>query len=209
MKKKLFRYMAIAFMLILCFTMVAGCKKKAETDQNVPTNEALPTDTPGAEDDNEQTDPGPEPEATEVPDGGTEDLDGSQDQQVETEKLPIYSINDESQECEAAVALIPKGTDITASVIVDAVVSSFADHGLDVGIEGITEDGDKVIVSFYSDKAPLFNVGSGVEAAILDSISQSLLDNLDSCKSVIFRVEGKAYESGHFAYDIDEPYSWK
>ena len=49
-------------------------------------------------------------------------------------------------------------------------------------------------------------MGSGNEAAILDAIAQSLLDNLTDYSKVIFRVEGKAYVSGVFEMDINDVY---
>ena len=70
-------------------------------------------------------------------------------------------------------------------------------------------EGDTVIVSFLFGKAPLSTVGSDVEETILNSIANSLLDNVEDCKKVIFRAEGEAYESGHYAFEVDEAYATK
>ena len=66
-----------------------------------------------------------------------------------------------------------------------------------------------LIVSFLFGKPPLSSVGSGVEETILNSIAYSLLDNVEDCKKVIFRAEGEAYESGHYAFEVDEVYASK
>lgn len=120
--------------------------------------------------------------------------------------LLIYTIDPDSGEIEPVTAMIPDDTDINAELIVDKVVESMADKSLQVGIESITIDGDKVIVSFYSDQPPLSNVGAGIELAILDAIGQSLIDNLPDYNAIIYQVEKEAYESGHMVLGIDEAY---
>lgn len=123
--------------------------------------------------------------------------------------IPIYSINDETLETEDAVAELPEGQKMDSEFIVKEVVKSFADRGIEIQIYSITEKKDGVCVSFKKDKAPVVDVGSSVELAILDCISQSLLDNLDACEKVYFMVEDGPYESGHMAFEEDEPYTWK
>lgn len=120
-------------------------------------------------------------------------------------ELPIYTINDDGA-LEPVTALVPEGSDITPQLVVDKVVESLADQFITIGIESVTQENEAVIVSFKKDQAPYVNMGSEYEANILNSFAQSLIDNIDSVKKVIFRVEGKAYESGSYAYGIDEPY---
>ena len=120
--------------------------------------------------------------------------------------LLIYTIDPDNGEIEPVTAMIPDDTETTAELIVDKVVESMADKSLQVGIESITTDNDKVIVSFYSDQPPLTNVGAGIELAILDAIGQSLIDNLPDYNVIIYQVEKEAYESGHIALGIDEAY---
>jgi cytoskeletal protein RodZ len=121
--------------------------------------------------------------------------------------LPIYTINGDTGEVEATTALIPKGSEITPGLIVEQVVESMADRSLKVGIEDVTTKNDTVIVSFYHNQAPLNNeVGAEYETSILDAIAQSLTENLKDYKKVIYRVEGKAYVSGHLEFGINEVY---
>ncbi|MBH1942378.1 hypothetical protein I5677_15860 [Mobilitalea sibirica] len=126
-------------------------------------------------------------------------------QPVDNVELLVYTINGAAN-LEAVTALIPEGKEITPQLIVDTVKSSMADNSLSIGIESVTTEDDAVIVSFYSDQPPLMNVGAGMEAAILDAIAQSLIDNLDDYNKVIYRVEGNAYSSGHIELDINEVY---
>lgn len=120
-------------------------------------------------------------------------------------ELLIYIVNS-SAELEAVPALVPAGTEITPQLIVDTVVDSMADQSLVIGVESVTTDGDTVIVSFYSDKPPLKDVGAGYEEAILNAIAQSITENLDDYNKVIYRVEGGPYVSGHMEFGINEVY---
>jgi cytoskeletal protein RodZ len=120
-------------------------------------------------------------------------------------ELMIYTVNSESGELEAVTAIVPEKDVITPDLIVDTVVESMADQSLMIGIESVTTENDAIIVSFYSDKPPLKEIGGGIESAVLDAIAQSLIDNTEYTK-IIYRVEGKAYMSDHIELEIDEVY---
>ncbi|MDU6264800.1 MAG: hypothetical protein E6600_09895 [Anaerocolumna aminovalerica] len=125
---------------------------------------------------------------------------------VANKEIPIYTFNDISLEIEPAIALVPEETELTPELVVDMVVDSFADRSVTVGIHEIAIEKDTVIVSFLSDQAPLVNVGSSLETTILDAIAQSIIENFPQYPKVIYRVEGKNYESGHYRFEINEVY---
>lgn len=145
---------------------------------------------------------------TPAPATGANTASGNQGSGAKEKELQIYSINDDSLEQQDTTATVTCGEDgkVTAKTIVDAVVEDFQNHSIDIGIDEVTEQGAVVYVSFQNGTAPLANVGAGVESTILDCISQSLLDNLDSCTRVVFRAEGEAYVSGHFEFGKEEAY---
>jgi hypothetical protein len=118
--------------------------------------------------------------------------------------LQVYTVNSGTGEIEPVTALIPQGSKITPELIVDTVVESLADQSIIIGIDNVTTEDDKVIVSFIKDKAPYSDMGSGYEAAILDAIAQSLVDNLKEYSKVIYRIENQPYVSGVFEYGINE-----
>jgi hypothetical protein len=120
--------------------------------------------------------------------------------------LPIYTVNVNSGDIETRTALISKDSDITPELIVTTVIESMADQSLVVGIESVVSEGDTVIVSFKKNQEPFSDMGAGYESAILDAIAQSITDNLDDYNKVIYRVEGKAYVSGHIELEVDEVY---
>lgn len=123
-----------------------------------------------------------------------------------TKEISIYTMNDSTFEVESTIALVPEDSEINPELIVNLVVDSLADRLVEVGIHEVIVDNNTVIVSFLSNHPPLVNVGGGIEGTILDAIAQSLVDNITNSPKVIFRVEGEAYASGHFEFDIDEVY---
>lgn len=205
--KKYSKYMVLV--LILSLILLTACsrnKSKEETTPSPtieeqtkePSNTIMPT----------EQEPEETPEPTETVLDATEEPEETPELTGPVKNLPIYTIQDETFDTEAYVARIPEDSEVTAELVVNTVVDSLKEHGLNVGIDSISQEGEAVIVSFEPDKAPLTDVGAGVEATILDCISQSLLDNVSDCKKVIFRSGGNAYESGHMVFEIDEPYNW-
>ncbi|SFR90284.1 hypothetical protein [Anaeromicropila populeti] len=212
MLKNRWKKIVFSCLIIVTVVLVTGCNtNKSKTSEKPPV--ITSEETPDVSDEPEVSG---EPEVSSIEGAGeetseeaiTKDKDDAVSELVRNDliEIQIYSINKETLECEAATALLPSDTEITPELIVQEVVSSYVDSGIDIGIYYVKEEKDNVVVSFEKDKAPLVNVGSGVEATILNSISQSLLDNIESCKGVIFRMEDDAYESGHFTYKYDELY---
>ena len=64
----------------------------------------------------------------------------------------------------------------------------FEAQGANIGINQVEQNENTVIVDFNGEKAPVVNVGSAEETAILNCISMSLLDNLDDCQQVVRMV---------------------
>ncbi|MDF2542034.1 MAG: hypothetical protein K0S47_1752 [Herbinix sp.] len=201
--------------LLLCILLLTGCNKvhfntfdgSEKEDQTteaditqIPEDSAKKVDQDAEEDTTDQ-----EVTSDEIM-ADTLAITPTQLEPAANLELNIYSINDDTGEIEPVTALIPEDNEITPTLIVDQVVDSMADKSLNVGIEKVSTEGDSVIVSFYGDQPPLSNVGAGIEAAILDAIAQSLIDNLKDYNKVIFRKEGKAYISGHIELDLNEVY---
>lgn len=203
MKKNIKKsYVILAIVITMSLAVFSGCRNK---EDKVSQNNQSEEDTNLPADDNTSEDP----DNTGDADSGKEPAGSDTPEVPETKEVLLYGIQNDTLESEQVTVAVPKESKITAEFIVSQVVDVFADDSIEIGIDSVTEEGDKVIVSFLKDKAPLAKVGSGVELTILDSISMSLLDNLDTCKNVIFRVEGNAYASGHIELDKDEVYKWK
>lgn len=123
----------------------------------------------------------------------------------ENSEVTIYTLNPDSLEKEAVTVLMVEN-ELNAEVIVEHVVAAMEDSGFYIGINEIFTKEDAVIIDFKEDAAPVCGVGASVEGAILDIIGQSILDNLLDCKKIIYRIEGKAYQTGHLEFEFDEVY---
>ncbi|MDF2590513.1 MAG: hypothetical protein K0S41_4356 [Anaerocolumna sp.] len=176
-----------------------GEKQGVLNQESTDVNNALVDDTTSTESSTDSTVSSNSIDSSEKKDNETVE-------RVATKEISIYTLNEETEEVEAVTALIPADTEITPELIVEYVADSLADRLIEVGLDPVTTKGDTVIVSFKSDQPPLINVGAGLESTILDAFAQSLVDNLDNYKKVIFRKEGQAYSSGHLQYGIDEVY---
>lgn len=201
--------MCLSAALILTLTITA-CSSARNNSTNGSTGEKISENVELKNSDAEsgtEKDKASTSSTLKVTDTPKEEKERSEPAPVASIEIPIYTINQNTQEVESVVALIPENSELTPELIVDLVVDSFADRLITVGIDKVTTEGDTVIVSFLSDQAPLINVGSGVETTILDAIAQSLVDNLkEEYPKVIFRAEGKKYSSGHYLFGLNEIY---
>ena len=184
-------------LILICTLFISACKKETSTvekgtnTQNSQTIEIENTNDETTSNDGTVSD-------------ANETKEDTQTNKTVTE-IDIYGINEDSLESEPAHAVIEG--EVNAKSIVQAVVDDYVAKSIEIGIFDVKEEANKVIVSFEYGKAPLANVGSDVEETILNCISDSLMDNLDNCKAVIFRAEDGSYESGHFAFGLDEVYA--
>lgn len=231
MKKK--RILTIVTIASLSLIAMTGCdKEKNKTNNNVTetadveatndvidnsTNEPTITDEGSSDivqDNNPQSSDDSNNITGQNKDQNNKDQDNKENSQAgnnktdkDTVELPIYTINDDTLETEDAIAYIPAGEEITAEIIVNEVLKAFSANSYEVNVASTTQEGDNVIVNFEKNSPPATNVGASQESSTLDCISHSILDNLPSCKAVIFRIDGEAYVSGHIEYGINEPYS--
>lgn len=200
----------ILMLIIIGVLYLSGCKNislKTYTNSDSKDNNKIENNNDKADIDILKEDDTKEPDNKndEDDDKAVETPTPTTIQPIENKELLIYVVNS-SIELDPVTALVPANEVITPELIVDTVVESMADQSLIIGVESVTTKDDAVIISFYSDKPPLTNVGSGLENAILDAIAQSLTENLESYSKVIYRVEGGPYVSGHIELGIDEVY---
>ena len=181
----------LLILILACTLMATACKKDTSNVENTDTQNSQSVEADNTGDSTNPANDKEEATQTPSPSTGTE--------------IEIYGINEDSLESEPAHAVIDG--EVSAKSIVQAVVDDFEAKSIEIGIYDVTQEDEKVIVSFEYGKAPLANVGSDVEETILNCISDSLMDNLSNCKAVIFRAEDGSYESGHFAFDFDEVYA--
>lgn len=180
------RYLILGIFCILAIGSFSGCQKA----EDPPTPPAVETQTPVPE----ATQTPAVPQATQTP-----------EQSTEKKEISIYTINDDTLESEPVTVEVEE--ELTAETVVKAAVKSLEEHSLTIGIYSVEQKENTVIVSFMKDTAPVVGVGSGVEETILNCISDSLIDNVEDCRNVVFRIEDGPYESGHMIFGIDEVYA--
>lgn len=193
-------------MIALILLAAAGCTKPGTGDPGQETTAAvtapavIPSET-------KVTKLPPEPDT--LTEGSSSDSTDSSDQGTEASVtmriLPIYTMNAESLEPEAVTILVSQNQEITPEFIVASVSDTLEEQGYTIEVESVTTQDDAVVVSFYNDQPPV-TFGSSAESSILDVYAQSLVDNLPDYNKVIYRLEGKAYVSGHFEFGVNQVY---
>lgn len=184
-------YGRLLLFLFLCMIYITGCDKVQSSEaqsQQKDDNIELQVEKPSEK-------VAPIDPTSEV----TQPLDNMQE-------LSIYSIDKQTAEKISITAMVRADKELTPQIIVDKVVESMADETFVIGIDSVKTSDDTIIVSFKDDQPPVTNVGSGVEADILDAIAQSLLDNLPDYHKVIYRIMDGPYETGHFMFGVDTVY---
>ncbi len=192
-------------LLLLCvLSLVSGCMGRDDSEQS--TNGTIGMQSGTAVTENSITQLPPEPGS--VSEDGSDDS-SSEDVSVEPVQvriLQIYTMNASTLEPEAVSVLIPQDTELTPEFIVDTVIATLEDQGYTIEVESVTTQEDAVVVSFYKNQAPSSGFGSSAESTVLDVFAQSLVDNLEDYRKVIYRLEGDAYSSGHFEFGLDQVY---
>lgn len=142
----------------------------------------------------------PEGDVTEAPSA----TDNSQNSTLKENviELPIYTINHDNG-IVPTVSLVDKSRTINAELIVNEVIANF---DMKIIISSIIENDDNVIIDFSSESAHMHNVSSSTEESVLDAIAYSLLDNLDKCEKIYYRINDSDYNSDNIDIAIDEPY---
>lgn len=120
------------------------------------------------------------------------------------ETLSIYTIDSDS------MTLVPVTVKKKPGKVTPVYVASLVNESLDddtIRVSHVEQKSDRIIVSFKKNSKPLTGCSKKMETLILDCFANSLLDNLDSCKKVVFRCENKAYKSSNYSLKINEVYA--
>ena len=121
--------------------------------------------------------------------------------------LSYYSVDVDTCEVIRSTTMIREGADITGSMIVDIIVDSLNDESISLGIDYIEEDdAGYCIISFDGQMEELSAAYPELEDAVLDAVAQSILDNVDSCSGVIYRILGREYVTEGNSFGIDYVY---
>jgi len=204
MLKKYAAITACLFCVVLLGLSLTACEKKPNGEVEILSgNSAVPSVTERKEADKEEIQ-APSEEAEQATKNDIKEALKNK------KELSVYCIDDGGKGIESVSIFVDEKAQIDAAVVTDAVVNEFSDHNLDIHIDKISEDNDgNVYVSFQKDAPPVKDVEEEIEYFILDCISQSILDNVETCKAVIFQIEGNAYVTDHIQFKETQAYDWK
>lgn len=202
MNRKLKYGLACICIIVLCCFALAGCGKKDITDITPESVSGLDEQTTGEEETEADS------QETVTQDAGAAEQETPSLDQVmgPTKEVSVYSFESDTFNVIDVVKVVPEEDKLTAEYVVNLVLEEFSANSLEVGVLDVTAEGDSVTVNFDGTKPPAVNVGAGLEITILDCISHSLLDNVEGCSKVYFRIDGGRFETGHTLFELDEPY---
>lgn len=204
MLKKYATIAAYLFCLVILSAALTSCEKKSNGELEILSESSVtPVVTDMAEVDQSKE---------QIP---LDDLDKAAESEIKEalmnkKELSIYCMDDDGNGIESVSAIVDENTEIDAVVVTEAVVNEFSNHNLDIQIDKVTTDENgSVFVSFQKDAPPVKDVEEDVECFILDCISQSILDNVETSKAVIFQIEGNAYVTEHVEFKESQAYDWR
>ncbi len=67
----------------------------------------------------------------------------------------------------------------------------------------------KAIITFSEKTAPVKGCTEKIEGLILECFANSILDNLEECRAVVFRSGKGAYRGAYLSFDLNEVYATK
>lgn len=216
------RFNKISVTLLFCILLLSGCNSNPSKQQVGDSNqqmqgilteepkqdESAKTEIENGDETGKQGKSADENASTGSDRSESEDAEATISQVIPpvTVEVPIYTMNTETMETKATVASVSEETEITAELIVQLVISDIADKSYVIEVNQVSIEDSYAVIDFSSKTPPVVNVGDKTEGTILDALAFSLLDNLEECKGVIFRVDGKAYVSENFSFEKNEIY---
>ena len=116
----------------------------------------------------------------------------------------LYTVDAASETVVSTTVMVSADTEMTPALVLDYIVESLNDESLSLSFDDIKYSDGVCIVDFDDSIYTIAGKSSELELAILDCIAQSVLDNVEGCKQVIYRIHDRAYSTANlsFAYDF-------
>jgi len=118
--------------------------------------------------------------------------------------LMIYTVNATTESVVSTTVMVAQDTEVTPVLVTDYIVDALEDESLTVSFEGIDYDNGICVVDFDDSIYAIANKSADLENAVLDAIAQSILDNVEGCMKVVYRIHDASYSTKNrtFAYDF-------
>ncbi len=109
---------------------------------------------------------------------------------IEVTEITYYTLSEELETVEVT-SVLTGSVDMTPRELAEYVAGTMGDVSVTVSISDVTVEDANLVVDFKEDSEPARYANARLESAILDALSQSLLDNFTDYSGIIFRVVGK------------------
>ncbi|MDE7326462.1 MAG: hypothetical protein K2N63_09315, partial [Lachnospiraceae bacterium] len=124
---------------------------------------------------------------------------------IEVTEITYYTLSEDLETVEVT-SVLAGSVDMGPRELAEYVAGTMGDVSVTVSIRDVTVEDTKLVVDFEEDSVPARYANSRLESAILDALSQSLLDHFTDYSGIIFRVGGKAYQSENRTFESDYVY---
>lgn len=120
--------------------------------------------------------------------------------------LLIYTVDATSESVVNQTVMLAENTEITPALIIDYITEALKDESVKLSFDGIEYSNGRCIVDFDDSILSIAKASPDLENAVLDAIAQSVLDNVDGCMEIVYRLHGQRYSTANRTFDIDYVY---
>lgn len=188
------RFLRVLAIIILCMLTLCACK-----DNNRPGGE--PTDIP---DDITIT---KQPQIT-GESGPTNGIGGDSGtgNQTALKIVEYYTVSLATDNVSTVRVVLDADTEISPALIVDLLIDSLEDEAIELSVDYVKAEDNICIISFDNSIYSISKLGTDFEYRVLDCVAQSILDNIEGCIGVVYRINGNSYSTGNITLGVDEIY---
>ena len=122
----------------------------------------------------------------------------------EADTAIIYVLNPNTYE-KKAITIAIENKSLSLLEFATVITDSLEDESFTVDLKEAYYEKTVAVVDFSKEGAPGVS-NPDCEAALLDCIGQSIIDNYDGCSAVVFRIDGEAYRTANLSLERDEAY---
>lgn len=120
--------------------------------------------------------------------------------------VDYYTVNVSNCSRKNAMMVVESLDEITPDLLIESIIDTLSDQSVLLDVDSISLSDGVCIVSFSDRMREISEDNTELEDAILDACATSIIDNVIDCSSIVFRIEGEAYETVGHSFDIDFVY---
>ena len=118
----------------------------------------------------------------------------------------IYTVDATLESVVNKTVMVKDTTEITPELIIEYILDSLKDESVNVSVKDVEYKNGICIVNFDESIIAIAKSNADIENAILDAIAQSVLDNVEGCKKIKYRINGSAYSTANRTFALDYVY---